>query len=99
MVKIVWTNHAYLDLKDIFDYIAKDSQRYAFFQVNRIKESTKSLKEFPKSGRIVPEIGNEDIRELIEGNYRIIYRLKNSERIDILTVYSSYRILKIDKII
>ncbi|WP_369414905.1 type II toxin-antitoxin system RelE/ParE family toxin [Mangrovivirga halotolerans] len=69
------------------------------FQVSRIKESTKSLKEFPKSGRIVPEIGNEDIRELIEGNYRIIYRIKNSERIDILTVYSSYRILKIDKII
>ncbi len=38
MVKVVWTNYAYLDLKDIHDYIAKDSIKYAHFQIRRIKD-------------------------------------------------------------
>ena len=98
MVKIVWTNYAYLDLKDIYDYIAKDSKKYAHLQIQRIKDKTKILKSNPKGGRVVPESGLEDLRELIEGNYRIIYRIKNQEGIDILSVFHSARILKIDNI-
>lgn len=98
MVKIVWTNQAYLDLKDIFDYISKDSKRYAHLQIKRVRDRVKILKENPESGRIVPEVAHPKIRELIEGSYRIIYKLKDPERIDILTVHHSARLLKIEKL-
>lgn len=98
MVKVVWTNYAYLDLKDIHDYIARDSKKYALIQIQKLKDKTNILKTNPQSGRIVPEANQEDLRELIEGNYRIIYRIKNSHRIDILTVFHAARILQTDKL-
>src|SRR5690606_7711715 len=96
MVEVVWTNYAYLDLKDIHAYIAKESKRYALLQIRKLKSRTDILKSNPKSGRIVPEANQEDLRELIEGNYRIIYRIKKDARIDILTVFHVARILQID---
>ncbi len=91
MVKIVWTEQSVFDLKDIFDYISKDSRRYAENQIRRIKSKTVILKTQPESGRIVPELGKVQIRELIEGNYRIVYRLLNNELIEILTIHHSAR--------
>jgi len=84
MAKIVWTEQSVFDLKDIFDYISKDSKRYAENQVRRIKAKTLILKTQPVSGRIVPELGISQIRELIEGNYRIVYQILNKELIEIL---------------
>ncbi len=55
MVKIVWSKTALLDLKNIFDYIAKDSKYYAVRFVDRIIVSVDQLENFPYSGRIVPE--------------------------------------------
>lgn len=72
MVKIVWTELSVFDLKEIFDYISKDSKRYAKNQITRIKTKTSVLKTSPFSGRIVPELEIKEIRELIEGNYRIV---------------------------
>jgi toxin ParE1/3/4 len=91
MAKIVWTEQSVLELKDIFDFISKDSKRYAENQIKRIKERTLILKTFPESGRIVPELGINNIRELIEGNYRIVYRILNNDLIEILTVHHSAR--------
>ncbi|MEI6138027.1 MAG: type II toxin-antitoxin system RelE/ParE family toxin [Mariniphaga sp.] len=94
MVKIVWTDQAVADLRDIFDFISKDSKRYADNQVRRIKTKTIILKTRPESGRIVPEIGIKELRELIEGNYRIIYRIFSDESIEILAVHHSARDFK-----
>ena len=58
----------------------------------------KILENYPESGKSVPEIKSPLIRELIEGNYRIIYRIISADQIDILTVYHSKRILKSKKI-
>lgn len=69
MVKIVWTDLSVFELKDIYDYISIDSKRYAKNQIEMIKSKTLILKTMPEIGRIVPEIENSDIRELIEGNY------------------------------
>ena len=91
MVKIVWTEQSVFDLKDIFDYISKDSRRYAENQIRRIKSKTVILKTQPESGRLIPELGIVQIRELIEGNYRIVYRLLNNELIEILTIHHSAR--------
>ena len=94
MAKIVWTDLSVSDMKEIFDYISKDSKRYAENQVKRIKAQTSILKTRPLTGRIVPELEIKEIRELIKGNYRIIYRIISNELIEILTVHHSSRDFK-----
>jgi plasmid stabilization system protein ParE len=84
-----------MDLKNIYEYIAADSSYYAKIHINRIRTKARALKQQPRLGRVVPEMGIENIRELIFGSYRIIYRIVNPERIDIITIYHSARILKI----
>ena len=91
MVRINWTFQARTDLKDIANFISKDSKRYAKLQVTRIVQRTKILKSQIYAGKIVPEIERPNIRELIEGNYRIIYKVINENQTDILTVHHSAR--------
>ena len=91
MVKIVWTDLSVSELKDIYDYISIDSRRYAKNQVERIKSKTLILKTMPEIGRIVPELESSEIRELIEGNYRIVYRIKTRDYIEIITVHHTSR--------
>jgi len=98
MVSIRWTKQAVDDLKSIAEYIRKDSKKYAIIQINRIRSRTQILKKFPNSGRIVPEVNNPKVRELINGNYRIIYEVRSSKRIDILTVHHSARMIKPERI-
>lgn len=98
MVQINWTLQAKDDLKAIAEYISKDSRRYAKFQVVRLKNRTKILKTQIRSGKIVPETNKENIRELIEGSYRIIYKIVKDNQIDILTIHHSARDLKRRKI-
>jgi addiction module RelE/StbE family toxin len=104
MVRINWTLQAKCDLKSIADYISNDSIRYAKLQVVKIRTKTTILKSQAKIGKIVPVIDNQNIRELIEGNYRIIYKIVSKQQIDILTIHHSARdlarrtVLKISKI-
>lgn len=93
MVEIKWTDLAIDNLTDIGNYIEKDSIRYAEIIVNKIFDATNILERFPNSGRVVPELEDINTRELICGNYRIVYRLLNEKRIDILTIHHSARIL------
>jgi addiction module RelE/StbE family toxin len=94
MVQINWTFQAINDLKDIADYISKDSTLYAKRQVLKIRNRTDILKSHKRSGRRVPEIQDKNIKELFEGNYRIIYKIVSETRIDILTIHHSARDLK-----
>jgi len=94
MVEVIWTIQSIEDIENIAEYIAKDSERYAQVQVQDFFEATKALEEFPKSGRIVPELNNKDIREIFVGFYRVIYHLSSKERIEVLAVHHSYRLLK-----
>ena len=91
MVRINWTKLAVNDLMNIYEYISKDSKRYAQMQVIRIKFASKVLVRFPLSGKVVYEINQKEIREIIEGNYRIIYKNVSPTQIDILTVHHSAR--------
>jgi len=91
MVQINWTIQAKDDLKSIAEYIKVDSVRYAKLQVIKLKSRTQILKSYQKSGRVVSEIDNEQIRELIEGNYRIIYKVISEYQVDILTIHHSAR--------
>ena len=99
MVQINWTNIAITDLKDIADYIKKDSDYYAKIQVVRLKKRVEILKKQPLIGSIVPEFNRNDLRQLICGNYRIIYKIKSEKNIDILSVHHTSRDLISRKII
>ena len=94
MVEVRWTDKALADIEALAVYIAKDSEKYAVIEVARIFEAENILMQYPKSGRMVPELGREDIREIIRGNYRIIYRLISKNRIDILTIHHSRKLFK-----
>ena len=94
MVQINWTLQAKKDLKEIAEYISRDSKIYAKRQVLKIRNRTIILITQPYSWRVVPELQEEIIRELIEGNYRIIYKIVSNNRIDILTIHHSARDLQ-----
>ena len=91
MASILWTDRARADLVEIGDYIAQRSPSIALRFVDELLERALILSEQPRSGRIVSEIGAEDIRELIHGTYRIVYRLSGDEA-HILTVFEGHRI-------
>ncbi len=94
MVKIVWTEISIEDLKEIFDFIADDSARYATITTQKIYQRAQEIIINPYFGRIVPEFNDKSIRELIEGNYRIIYKIIDEMHVDILRVFHSARLLK-----
>jgi addiction module RelE/StbE family toxin len=91
MVQLNWTLLARNDLKAIFEYISKDSKKYAKLEILKIKSRTQILKVQPLIGKEVIESGNIDVRELVEGNYRIIYKMVDNDRIDILTIHHCSR--------
>jgi addiction module RelE/StbE family toxin len=88
MVK--WTRPAKRDLKKIHDYIAEDSRYYAKKVVQDIVSKTEYLKNFPGMGRLVPELSEPNVRELIIYSYRLIYEIKEKQ-IDILTIIHGKR--------
>lgn len=92
MVEVRWTLQASEDLDSIAQFIAKDSPPYARLFVADVLQAVERLSRFPKSGRIVPELNDPVVREVILGNYRVVYRLK-TKLIELLTVYHGARLL------
>jgi len=87
-----WTTLAVEDLEAIANFIATDSAHYASLFVIDILAAVERLESFPLSGRIVPEINDPAIREILLGSYRIVYRVKE-DLVEILTVYHGARLL------
>lgn len=85
-----WTDTAEGHLNAIYTYIALDSPEYAKRMVDRITRRSQQIADFPLSGRKVPEYNMEQIREIIEGPYRIIYHIK-PDQIDVLAVIHGAR--------
>jgi addiction module RelE/StbE family toxin len=86
--RLEWSPEAIEDIESIADYIERDSKFYAKSVVNKIFQSTEKLKEFPKIGRVVPELGREDIRELIVCSYRLVYQVKEIQILIIAVIHS-----------
>jgi len=74
MVEVTWTEVALADMKALVLFISRDSRQYAQVFCEKIFSVSDSLCEFPERGRVVPELDNCEIRELILGHYRMIYR-------------------------
>jgi len=79
MARVVWTTPALKDAEAIRDYIARDSPRYARLVTERIVAATARLADFPQSGRMVPELRQPALREVIVGRYRVVYRMVAEE--------------------
>ena len=94
MVEIRFSPQVIDDINNIAEFISRDSEKYASLQTARFFERIEILKTNPLSGRIVPELENPSVRELIIGNYRIIYHVFSSMRVEILTIHHSRRSLK-----
>jgi toxin ParE1/3/4 len=73
--RVVWSPTALEDAEAIAEYIARDSAQYASAVVREFRNTARSLREFPHSGRAVPEFEDESIREKIVYSYRLIYRV------------------------
>ena len=84
-------------VRDIAAYIALDKPSVAVQWAEEIFNSVKRLSDFPESGRVVPEIQINEIREIVQGNYRVIYKVKSKEVL-ILTVKSYHQKLKIEDV-
>ena len=97
--KIKWTIRALNDLHDIHEFIAKDSRRYAQIQIDDIQNATLNLTSFPLLGHIVPEFPHLPYREILVGNYRVIYRLEEEQGlIIIMAVAHGRQLLKISRL-
>ncbi len=92
-MKVIWSFESERALYEILDYIAQDSPENAHRFISQLRSRTEDLARFPNSGRKVPEREKDDLRELIEGNYRIFYRVK-SDVIEIVTVFEGHRLIR-----
>ena len=75
-MRILWTKLAKFHLAKLHEYISRDSKYYANVFALKIKKAVLRLEKLPESGRIIPEIGSENAREIIYGSYRIMYEVR-----------------------
>ena len=89
-MRVLWSPQPLLrDLDAIHEYIAKDSEHYAGL-TSRIFSAVEQLIQFPHSGRTVPERDEPDIREVIVGRFRVVYRVQD-KLIEVATVFRAAR--------
>jgi len=93
--KVRWSPKAANSFEEICNYISRDSEYYASIFAKKINAIIKDIPLFPKAGRIVPEYQDENLRERIFQNYRIVYRLKN-DIIEIVMISHCARQLEVD---
>ena len=94
-MKVTWSPLAVDRVAEIASYIAEDNPKAAEKWIHKVFAKTGQLADFPESGRNISETRRRDIRELILGNYRIIYRV-DSRQVSILTVRNARQILPLE---
>lgn len=90
MIALTWSPRAVADLEEIRTFIEADSPAWADLTIRRIVASVEHLRQFPDSGRMVPERQSPELRELISGNFRVVYR-RRTDVVEIATVFRGSR--------
>lgn len=90
--RLVWSPEAADDLEEITAYIARDSAAYARAVASKVLATTRSIREFPEIGRVVPELDNQEVRERFVYSYRVIYKVEQ-RRVLILAILHGKRLL------
>jgi toxin ParE1/3/4 len=96
-MNILWSPLALDRMEEIAAYIAEDNPEVAERWIENVFARVKTLSRFPESGREVPEIRRREIRELVLGNYRVIYRIRDEE-FAILTIRHVKQILPVEEV-
>ena len=91
-MKVLWTRTALGHLTEIYEYIARDSTRYAKRMVDRITSRSKQIASLPESAPVVAEYADPTVREVLEGSYRVIYRIQ-SDAVVVLAVIHGARLM------
>jgi addiction module RelE/StbE family toxin len=97
-MKLRWSRLAQQDLLDIGRYIAKDNRGAARRWVERLRQRARQAAEHPNAGRVVPEYSRRELREVLLRSYRIVYRIRNNDAIEVLTVFEGHRFFPEDAI-
>jgi plasmid stabilization system protein ParE len=95
--QIKWSPRAASNFEDICNYISKDSEYYAALFAKKVNMIIRQTPQFPQAGRIVPEYGDENLRENIYENYRIVYRIKR-DYIEIVAICHGAKLLGLGNI-
>ncbi|MDW7709780.1 MAG: type II toxin-antitoxin system RelE/ParE family toxin [Deferrisomatales bacterium] len=90
--RVVWSPEAVEDVESLAEHIARDSEFYARAVVARLFEETRSLAALPRRGRVVPELGDERLRERFVYSYRLIYRVQR-QTVTVVAVVHGARLL------
>ncbi len=96
-MRVLWTPRAIEDLKTISRFISTNNPQAARRFSDKLKRRAESLCTFPNRGRVVPEISRDDVRELIEGNYRIVYRIQK-DAVHLLTIFEAHKLLQLSEV-
>ena len=94
--ELIISDFAEMDFKEIITFFFDKNIQYSIELYKKIKIRINELEVFPERGRVVPELEKQGInkyRQIIEGNYRIIYSIKNT-KINILMIVDSRRNLE-----
>ena len=91
MAELIWSEESLSDLEGIYDYIARNSLVYARYQVEGICKFTERLRQFPESGRHLPEFPNLPHREVIVDSYRYD---SDSDKVKVVAVVHGRRLLR-----
>ena len=89
---VVWTEPAWEDLATAADYIARDSETYAATFVQEVRDAAASLTQFAERGHVVPEFGEEAIRELLVRPYRLVYKIVDDQVLVLALIHGARRI-------
>ncbi|MBK9265882.1 MAG: type II toxin-antitoxin system RelE/ParE family toxin [Polyangiaceae bacterium] len=92
-MKVEFSPTAEADLDEIAAYIARDNVRAAERWVDKLVQAARDVAHAPLAGRMVPELQDPKIREVLVRNYRIVYRVER-KRIVILTIFEGHRKLR-----
>ena len=90
MIDVLWSPRSEADVREIRAFIETDSQAWADLTVRRLVAAVERLREFPDSGRMLPERQSPELREIVSGNFRIVYRRKATV-VEIATVFRGSR--------
>ena len=92
-MKVIWSQESLKQLIEIEIFIAKDSPDRAAKFIHKLIDRGEKIKDYPYRGRVVPEFSFNEMREVFEKSYRIIYKI-SKDQIEILTVFEGHQQLK-----
>ena len=96
-MKVTWTEQAWERLLEIERFVARDDPRAAASLVDKLIDRSDGLAEHPERGRRLQELPDSGLRELLVGNYRLVYR-RTPKAVEVLTVFEGHRLLRPDEL-